>query len=69
MIGADERPGVTRRASCQVEAFGRDLLYSDGVFEIERTDGTMWPFSEFLAFMGRAARVRMSPSPSPPWTA
>jgi phosphoserine phosphatase RsbU/P len=27
------------------------LLYSDGVFEIERPDGTMWKFAEFVEFV------------------
>jgi sigma-B regulation protein RsbU (phosphoserine phosphatase) len=29
----------------------RLLLFSDGIFEIETVDGSMWPFSEFLARM------------------
>jgi sigma-B regulation protein RsbU (phosphoserine phosphatase) len=27
------------------------FLYSDGVFEIEKTDGVMWSFDEFLSFL------------------
>ena len=27
------------------------FLYSDGVYEIERIDKTMWPFNEFIEFM------------------
>jgi sigma-B regulation protein RsbU (phosphoserine phosphatase) len=27
------------------------LLYSDGVYEIEKTDGVMWSFDEYLAFL------------------
>ena len=32
-------------------AFAKFYLYSDGVYEIERIDKTMWPFNEFLEFM------------------
>jgi sigma-B regulation protein RsbU (phosphoserine phosphatase) len=38
-------------ASVALEAFAKLYLYSDGVYEIERTDKTMWPFDEFVAFM------------------
>jgi sigma-B regulation protein RsbU (phosphoserine phosphatase) len=41
-------------ASCPVEAFGMLSLYSDGVFEIERSDHSTWPYSEFVEFMGQA---------------
>jgi phosphoserine phosphatase RsbU/P len=43
-----------KTASCQVDAFGALSLYSDGVFEIEREDGSTWPYSEFIEFMARA---------------
>lgn len=29
----------------------RLLIFSDGVFEIEKTDGSDWSFDEFLAFL------------------
>jgi phosphoserine phosphatase RsbU/P len=38
-------------SSTPLNAFAKLYLYSDGVYEIERTDGSMWPFSEFLEFM------------------
>ena len=38
-------------ASTSLGAFSKLYLYSDGVYEIERTDKTMWPFNEFLEFM------------------
>jgi len=38
-------------ASTSLGAFSKLYLYSDGVYEIERTDKTMWPFHEFLEFM------------------
>ena len=31
-------------AAVELGAFAKLYLYSDGVYEIERTDGTMWPF-------------------------
>jgi sigma-B regulation protein RsbU (phosphoserine phosphatase) len=52
MIGADVDMTYETR-SCPVDAFGRLYLFSDGVYEIEQTDGAMWPFHEFLDFMGR----------------
>jgi sigma-B regulation protein RsbU (phosphoserine phosphatase) len=30
----------------------RLLVFSDGIFEIERADGSMWPFCDFLARIG-----------------
>ncbi len=42
-------------ATIQVEAFGRLLLFSDGAYEIERADGTMWPWGEFVQFMDHPA--------------
>jgi len=48
-------------ASCQVESFGLLMLYSDGAFEVERPDGTTWPFPDFVGFMGAGPR---SPDPS-----
>jgi sigma-B regulation protein RsbU (phosphoserine phosphatase) len=38
-------------ASTTMSAFAKLYLYSDGVYEIERTDKTMWPFGEFIEFM------------------
>ena len=37
--------------STELDAFAKLYLYSDGVYEIERIDKTMWPFDEFVAFM------------------
>jgi sigma-B regulation protein RsbU (phosphoserine phosphatase) len=28
------------------------MIFSDGVFEIEKTDGENWDFDEFVRFMG-----------------
>ena len=41
-------------ASCAVQPGDQLLVYSDGVFEIPKTDGTMWDFDQFLALLGRA---------------
>jgi phosphoserine phosphatase RsbU/P len=40
-------------ASCQLQEFSKLYVVSDGAYEIEKADNTMWPFSEFLEFMGR----------------
>jgi sigma-B regulation protein RsbU (phosphoserine phosphatase) len=40
-------------ASCPLQEFSKLYIVSDGAYEIETADGTMWPFSDFLAFVGR----------------
>ncbi|APW58815.1 SpoIIE family protein phosphatase [Paludisphaera borealis] len=42
-----------KSASCQLQEFSKLYIVSDGSYEIEKADGTMWPFSEFLAFVGQ----------------
>ena len=52
MVGVD----LTERYethSCPIRSGDRLYLYSDGVYEIRKTDGHMWSFSEFRALMGR----------------
>ena len=50
MIGAV--PDLTfRGGSTSLDAFAKLYLYSDGAYEIERTDKTMWPFDHFVDFM------------------
>ena len=44
-------------ATCQVGPYGLLSLYSDGAFEVERPDGSTWPFGEFVEFMGQAGRA------------
>jgi phosphoserine phosphatase RsbU/P len=44
-------------ATCQVEAYGLLSLYSDGAFEVERPDGSTWPFGDFVKFMGQVSRA------------
>jgi sigma-B regulation protein RsbU (phosphoserine phosphatase) len=38
-------------SNTSLQAFAKLCIYSDGVYEIERTDGSMWPFNEFVEFM------------------
>jgi phosphoserine phosphatase RsbU/P len=35
----------------------RLLVFSDGIFEIEQTDGSMWPFTDFIARIGHELRA------------
>ncbi len=42
-------------AETEVPPGSRLLIFSDGVFEIEREDGTYWPFKEFVEFVSSAA--------------
>jgi sigma-B regulation protein RsbU (phosphoserine phosphatase) len=37
-----------------LDKFARLFLYSDGVYEIEKADGNMWPHAEFAAFITRS---------------
>ena len=48
-------------ATCQVEAFGLLSLYSDGAFEVERPDGSTWPFGDFVEFMEKVPRTLEDP--------
>ena len=38
-------------SSISLGAFAKLCMYSDGVYEIERVDKSMWPFTEFIDFM------------------
>jgi phosphoserine phosphatase RsbU/P len=38
-------------ASTSLGPFAKLCMYSDGVYEIERIDNSMWPFNEFIEFM------------------
>ena len=40
-------------ASTTLDAFAKVYILSDGAYEIEKADKNMWPFSEFLAYMGQ----------------
>lgn len=52
MIGAFEDLEF-ESAEYKLEGPSRAFLYSDGVFEIQLLDGTMWPFSEFVTTISR----------------
>ncbi len=43
-------------ATTQLRAGDRLYLYSDGVFEIQLTDGTMWGLDDFIAVMSKPAQ-------------
>jgi sigma-B regulation protein RsbU (phosphoserine phosphatase) len=43
----------------------RLFVYSDGAFEIIRSDGTMWPFQEFVAVLSGGLATAGSEQPSP----
>lgn len=52
MVGAIE--GLDYESSvATLSGPGWFYLYSDGVYEIERTNGTMWPFEQFVALMAK----------------
>src|SRR5262249_32242023 len=38
-------------SSTSLGKFAKLCIYSDGVFEIERVDNSMWPFNDFIEFM------------------
>src|SRR5205823_6295856 len=49
-------PGVPfETRAVAVERYARLLLYSDGVFEIERPGAGMWKYEEFVAFITEAS--------------
>lgn len=48
-------PGVPyKNLMAEVGAFGQLYLFSDGVYEITRADGTMWEFDEFVVKLTEA---------------
>jgi sigma-B regulation protein RsbU (phosphoserine phosphatase) len=52
LVGAVEGVDYTA-AEVAVPAGSRLFVYSDGAFEISLTDGSMWPFAEFVATLSR----------------
>ena len=54
-------------SSTSLGPFAKLCIYSDGVYEIERIDKSMWPFNEFIEFMkkGPARRGRRLEDGSP----
>ncbi len=52
MIGAIEDMEYDS-GSIQLQQYAKLYIFSDGAYELEMADETMWPFSEFLAYMGQ----------------
>jgi sigma-B regulation protein RsbU (phosphoserine phosphatase) len=48
--------------STTLDTFAKLFLFSDGAYEIEKADKSMWPFSEFLAFMGQGPHTGVESS-------
>jgi phosphoserine phosphatase RsbU/P len=38
-------------SACDLGAFARLFLFSDGVFEVERPDGSMWKYGDFKQYL------------------
>jgi sigma-B regulation protein RsbU (phosphoserine phosphatase) len=55
MVGMDEDAEFSVETQ-PVQAGDRLYVYSDGAFEITKTDGQMWQFEEFLAFMASRSK-------------
>ena len=55
--GGDRHDGghAVRQAACDLGPYAELYLFSDGVFEIERPDGAMWTYDEFVASPGGPA--------------
>jgi sigma-B regulation protein RsbU (phosphoserine phosphatase) len=49
-------------ASTKLDSFAKVFLFSDGAYEIEKADKAMWPFSEFLAYMGQGPHAGLESS-------
>jgi sigma-B regulation protein RsbU (phosphoserine phosphatase) len=47
-------------ATVELAPYSKLFLFSDGVYEIEYADTTMWPFSDFIEFMKRPATPGIS---------
>jgi phosphoserine phosphatase RsbU/P len=48
--------------STTLDSFAKIYIMSDGAYEIEMADQSMWPFSEFLAFMGQGPHAGLETS-------
>ena len=54
MVGAVEEMEFPAD-SITLDAYSKLFLYSDGAYEIEMADTKMWPWNEFVTYMGRSA--------------
>ncbi len=59
MIGAVEDLEF-QEASHQIDTCAKLFLYSDGIYEIEQPDGKMWPFDDFVKYLGEGAKPGVS---------
>ena len=49
-----------RSASIEIDGPARLYVFSDGVYDIEKTDGAMWGFNAFLAYCKQRFRLEQS---------
>jgi sigma-B regulation protein RsbU (phosphoserine phosphatase) len=45
---------ICEKSECKIGEPSRLYIFSDGVYEIEKSDGSMWRFQEFAEFMHKA---------------
>ena len=62
MVGAVPDLEYQTSSTSALDSFAKLYIYSDGAYEIERTDKTMWPFNEFLDFMNQGMQNPASDS-------
>ena len=60
MVGLDDAAEFPS-GICDVRPGDQLYVYSDGVFEIGKSDGEMWTYSEFLEFMATTSLAASSP--------
>jgi sigma-B regulation protein RsbU (phosphoserine phosphatase) len=46
--------------TCELNPYAKVFLYSDGVFEVSRPDGSMWSFEAFEELMAKPSEPRVS---------
>ncbi|MDH3723999.1 MAG: PP2C family protein-serine/threonine phosphatase [Desulfobacterales bacterium] len=49
--GMSEAKGTYQKKECRVGERNTLYIFSDGVYEVEKSDGTMWRFQEFADFL------------------
>jgi sigma-B regulation protein RsbU (phosphoserine phosphatase) len=45
---------ICEKSECKIDGPSRLYIFSDGVYEVEKSDGSMWRFQEFAEFMNKA---------------
>jgi sigma-B regulation protein RsbU (phosphoserine phosphatase) len=45
---------ICEKSKCKIDGPSRLYIFSDGVYEVEKSDGSMWRFQEFAEFMNKA---------------